>query len=101
MKVSRCIVEGFPSKDNDRYATMCEIVEDCNSAGISPPKEAVEYINRFDSGEEESAIQLRPGIDKGVSKRKYDDGIDAIIVDLREINEGIDIIRISHEEFEE
>jgi hypothetical protein len=79
---------------------MCEIIEDCKDAGITPPKEAVEYVDRVDSGSEESAIQLRPGIDKGVSYREYDDG-KAIIIDLSEIGEDIDIIRIMHEEFEE
>lgn len=100
MRVSRCVIEGLSSRDNEKYATMCEIVEDCKSAGITPPAEALEYIERYDSGDEESSIQLRPGIDKGVSTRKYDDG-EAIIVNLNEINDSVDIIRIMHEEFEE
>jgi hypothetical protein len=79
---------------------MCEIIEDCKKAGISPPDEAIKYIERVDSGSEESAVQLRPGIDRGVSYREYDEG-KAIIIDLNEINENIDIIRIMHEEFEE
>jgi len=100
MRVSRCKVTGLSSCDNEKYISMCDIVDSCNDAGISPPKEALEYIDRYDKGEEESSKHLRPGIDKGVSIRKYEDG-DAIIVNLNMIDDSIDIIRIQHEEFEE
>ena len=100
MRVSRCNVVGLSSQDNDRYSAMCRIVEECEKEDIEPPMEAIEYIKRYDRGEEESLVMLRPGIDKGVSLRTYDEE-SAIVINLNEINPDIDVIRIQHEEFEE
>jgi hypothetical protein len=100
MKVSRCICEGYSSIDNEKYSTMCEIIEECNNIDIAPPVEAVEYIERVNEGSEKSAVQLRPGIDKGVTYKEYTDG-KAILINLDEIKEDINMIRIFHEEFEE
>jgi hypothetical protein len=79
---------------------MKGIVSDCVDAGISPPDEAITYIEKYESGDEESLVHLRPQIDKGVSYRMYSHG-KAVIIDLNEISEDIDIIRIYSEEYEE
>ncbi len=100
MKVSKCRCEGFSGTDNSRYEEMCSIVEQCDAANISPPDGAVQYIEKYDNGNEDSIVPLRPQIDKGVTIREYNEG-KSILIDLNAIDAEIDFIRITHEEFEE
>lgn len=100
MRISRCVCEGFSGVDSERYQEMCEIVQSCESLKIKPPSEALEYIDKHNNGSEDSTVSLRPMIDKGVSLKTYDDR-SAIIINLNEIDDNIDFIRIFHEEFEE
>ena len=100
MKVSVCICEGLSASDHDKYIEMVEIIESCERVDISPPEKAIDYVKRYKSGTEETSVKLRPQIDNGVTTMDYGDK-KSILINLNKIDESIDIIRITHDEFEE
>ena len=100
MRVSRCICEGLSSLDTEKYDDMCEIITKCEEMEIEPPSEAIDYVERYERGDEKSLKPLRPAIDQGV-KIATIDGEKVIEIDLSAIDSEIDIIRVKHEEFEE
>ena len=100
MKRVQCSCEGLSMADREKYEDMLLIIDNCKEVGISPPFEAIEYVGRYEKGEETSLVKLRPGIDHGVTKKVFGDR-EAVIINLNEIDNDIDIIRVFLNEFDE
>lgn len=97
MSTSTIMCEGYARQDEKRYEEMLKVEEACTLAEVSPPDEAILFIKEYE-GEEENiqhrkVKRLRPMIDKGVYLKK-----NAILIDIDEIDQDIDFIKIYLEE---
>ena len=84
-------MEGVRKHDNEQINKMEAIRDSCIEAGVCVPQEVTEYL---DDPDRAIVGKLRPGIERGVVV-ETNDGIEVVEIDLTEIDQDIDIIRIT------
>jgi len=84
------IIEGISKKSMDRVQKMLDVKHACIEAGIKVPDDVENYL---ENGHEVIG-KLRPNIDRGVTLTTGN-GLEVIEIDLSQIDERIDMIRIT------
>jgi len=85
------VIEGVSRVDDDKMEKMELIKTTCEEAGVEVPQEVTDYLDDPENG---VVGKLRPGIEHGVTIEQSE-GMEIIEIDLEEIDEDMDIIRIT------